>query len=81
VPKLARGLATPAKAVPPSPIDAFANGANSYYIEEMYRDWKNDPKSVHASWQAYFSGLDKGLPSAAAFTPPPGLQSGQTNLM
>jgi hypothetical protein len=34
VPKLARGLATPAKAVPPSPIDAFANGANSYYIEE-----------------------------------------------
>ncbi|BEI85369.1 hypothetical protein CcaverHIS002_0507700 [Cutaneotrichosporon cavernicola] len=65
---------------PPSPIDAFANGANSYYIEEMYRDWKNDPKSVHASWQAYFSGLDKGLPSASAFTPPPGLQSGENVL-
>lgn len=34
VPKLARSLATPAKAVPPPAADAFANGANSYYIEE-----------------------------------------------
>jgi 2-oxoglutarate dehydrogenase E1 component len=39
----------------------------------MYRAWKQDPKSVHTSWNAYFSGLDKGLPSAQAFMPPPGL--------
>lgn len=39
----------------------------------MYRSWKQDPKSVHTSWNAYFSGLDKGLPSAAAFQPPPGI--------
>lgn len=42
----------------------------------MYRLWKQDPKSVHVSWQTYFSGLDKGLPSAQAFTPPPGVLSG-----
>jgi 2-oxoglutarate dehydrogenase E1 component len=37
----------------------------------MYRLWKEDPKSVHPSWNVYFSGLDKGLPSYKAFTPPP----------
>lgn len=64
-----RHLATPA--TPPSPNDPFANGTNAYYAEEMYRHWRQDPESVHASWNAYFSGLDKGLPSAKAFTPPP----------
>lgn len=38
----------------------------------MYRNWKQDPKSVHVSWAAYFQGLDKGMPSSSAFTPPPG---------
>lgn len=38
----------------------------------MYRHWKTDPKSVHASWAAYFEGLDKGIPSSSAYTPPPG---------
>ena len=38
----------------------------------MYRYWKEDPKSVHVSWAAYFQGLDKGLPSSSAYTPPPG---------
>lgn len=38
----------------------------------MYRHWKQDPKSVHASWATYFSGLDKGIPSSSAFAPPPG---------
>lgn len=57
--------------VAPSPNDAFANGTNTYYVEEMYRHWREDPKSVHASWDAYFSGMDKGLPSHQAFQPPP----------
>jgi 2-oxoglutarate dehydrogenase E1 component len=39
----------------------------------MYRSWKSDPASVHASWAAYFSGLDAGLPSNEAFQPPPTL--------
>jgi len=55
----------------PSPNDLFANGTNAYYAEEMYRHWRQDPKSVHASWDAYFSGLDKGIPSQNAFQAPP----------
>ncbi|EEB96771.1 hypothetical protein MPER_04039, partial [Moniliophthora perniciosa FA553] len=35
--------------------------------------WRQDPNSVHASWNAYFSGLDKGLASPQAFQPPPSL--------
>jgi 2-oxoglutarate dehydrogenase N-terminus len=69
-PSLRRDLATPT-ANPPSPNDPFANGTNAYYAEEMYRHWKHDPSSVHASWDAYFSGMDKGLPSFKAFQPPP----------
>ena len=65
--RASRSLAT----VAPSPNDAFANGTNAYYVEEMYRHWREDPKSVHASWDAYFSGMDKGLPSHQAFQPPP----------
>jgi 2-oxoglutarate dehydrogenase E1 component len=37
----------------------------------MYKAWKEDPKSVHASWAAYFNGLDRGLPSEQAFQPAP----------
>ena len=70
-PQFYRALATPA--VPPSPNDPFANGTNAYYAEEMYRHWREDPKSVHTSWDVYFSGLDKGIPSANAFQPPPTL--------
>ncbi|KAG8740208.1 2-oxoglutarate dehydrogenase E1 component [Ceratobasidium sp. 414] len=60
-----------ATAQPPSPHDAFATGANAYYAEEMYRHWRENPSSVHTSWQVYFAGLDKGLPSSSAFQPPP----------
>ena len=63
-----RNLATTAS---PSVNDLFANGTNAYYVEEMYRHWKQDQASVHASWDAYFSALDKGLPSSQAFQPPP----------
>ncbi|KAJ2986371.1 hypothetical protein NUW54_g9794 [Trametes sanguinea] len=65
----------------PSPNDAFANGTNSYYIDEMYRLWREDPKLVHPSWNAYFSGMEKGLPSYKAFTPPPSfVPTGLANL-
>ncbi|KAI0632335.1 2-oxoglutarate dehydrogenase E1 component [Trametes polyzona] len=74
-----RTYATPAK--PPSPNDAFATGTNSYYIDEMYRLWREDPKLVHPSWNAYFSGMEKGLPSYKAFTPPPSfVPTGVANL-
>ena len=37
----------------------------------MYEAWKVDPKSVHVSWQAYFSNVAKGV--SPAFIPPPSL--------
>ena len=39
----------------------------------MYKNWKQDPKSVHVSWAAYFGGLDKGMQSKDAFSPPPSM--------
>lgn len=69
-PQVHRSLATTAK--PPSSNDPFANGTNTYYVEEMYRLWRQDPKSVHVSWDVYFTGMDKkGLSSPQAFQPPP----------
>jgi 2-oxoglutarate dehydrogenase E1 component len=35
--------------------DNFLNGANANYVDQMYSQWKADPSSVHASWQAYFA--------------------------
>lgn len=63
--------AVAAKPSPPSPNDSFANPTNAFYADEMYRHWKQDRSSVHASWDAYFSGLDKGMSSSEAFVPPP----------
>lgn len=76
-PRGLRPLATSARthqAAPldsPSPNDKFVSSNNGYYIEEMYRQWRKDPASVHSSWNAYFSGLKHGLPSQDAVQPPP----------
>ncbi|KAF8633876.1 hypothetical protein AX15_001207 [Amanita polypyramis BW_CC] len=75
---LRRELAT---AVPePSPNDQFASGTNMYYVDEMYRLWKQDPTSVHSSWNVYFSGMEKGLASPQAFRPPPQITGASTAL-
>ncbi|PVU94339.1 hypothetical protein BB560_005946 [Smittium megazygosporum] len=44
---------------------------NLPYIEQMYEAYLKDPESVHVSWRSYFQNLDKGLPSAEAYTAPP----------
>ena len=31
-------------------------------MEEMYEAWTRDPKSVHASWDAYFRGSQYTAP-------------------
>ncbi|KAF8349517.1 2-oxoglutarate dehydrogenase E1 component [Amanita rubescens] len=71
----ATGLCRPMRALAtasgPSPNDPFASGTNAYYIDEMYRLWRQDPKVVHPSWNIYFSGMDKGLSSPQSFQPPP----------
>lgn len=43
------------------------SGANANYIDQMYTQWRADPTSVHASWQAYFSSEN------GEFQAPPGL--------
>ncbi|KAF9231404.1 thiamine diphosphate-binding protein [Melanogaster broomeanus] len=54
-----RALATPA-----IPSSQFANGTNAYYAEEMYKYWRQDPKSVHVSWDVYFTAMDDAPPRA-----------------
>lgn len=49
---------------------SFLSGTNTHYAEAMYQAWKENPKSVHASWRAYFEGEAKGLPPAHAFSAP-----------
>lgn len=50
--------------------DNFLSGSNANYIDYMYSQWQRDPSSVHASWNAYFSG------GADSYQTPPTL--GQT---
>ncbi|XXQ30002.1 2-oxoglutarate dehydrogenase, mitochondrial [Plasmodiophora brassicae] len=43
-------------------------GANAAYMDAMFERWRSDPKSVHASWDAYFR--------SGQFTTPPAAGSG-----
>ena len=58
-------------AAPPPPEaqvqESYLNATSSSYVEEMYEAWSYDPKSVHASWDAYFRG--------GSYTAPPSLGS------
>lgn len=58
--------------------DSFLLGSNSTYVDLMYDAWKEDPSSVHASWNAYFSNMDSGSPAALAFLAPPTIVSTPT---
>src|SRR5205814_7438486 len=54
---------------------SLAARANLDLIEENYRRWQNDPKSVDSSWLAFFEGFELGnLPqrNGAAVAAPPG---------
>lgn len=53
--------------------DSFLQTNNSNYVEEMYQAWRQDPNSVHVSWNAYFKNLDSGAAPSAAFVAPPTL--------
>ena len=53
--------------------DNFMSGSNANYIDFMYSQWQQDPSSVHASWNAYFTSQENG----GTFELPPNLgQSG-----
>lgn len=51
--------------------ESHLSGTAAPYIEEMYESWTVDPKSVHASWDAYFRG--------SHYTPPPNLANTKAN--
>jgi 2-oxoglutarate dehydrogenase E1 component len=51
--------------------DNFVNGTSGSYLERMLQCWQKDPKSVHVSWDAYFSNLQRGLDSSSSFQTPP----------
>ncbi|KAK3054055.1 2-oxoglutarate dehydrogenase E1 component [Extremus antarcticus] len=54
------------------PSDSFLSGNTANYVDEMYMAWKQDPSSVHVSWQAYFKNMESGdMPTSRAFQPPP----------
>src|SRR5438045_3396300 len=58
----------------PESFDTFLSGSTANYIDEMYLQWKEDPKSVHVSWQVYFKNMESGdMPMSQAFQPPPTL--------
>ncbi|UKZ55313.1 2-oxoglutarate dehydrogenase E1 component [Trichoderma virens] len=63
----------------PNPSDSFLSGSTANYVDEMYMQWKQDPKSVHVSWQVYFKNMESGdMPISQAFQPPPNLVPGMT---
>lgn len=65
---------TSSTSAPPSTSDSFLSGSAASYIDEMYLQWKEDPSSVHVSWQIYFKNMESGdMPTSQAFTPPPNL--------
>ena len=35
--------------------ESFLGATNANYLEKLYLEWQEDPKSVHASWDAYFT--------------------------
>jgi len=59
--------ATPPPPTDPAVNESYLSGTSGAYVEEMYEAWAYDPKSVHASWDAYFRG--------GAYQAPPSLGS------
>jgi 2-oxoglutarate dehydrogenase E1 component len=51
--------------------DSFLNASSANYVEQIFAAWRKDPKSVHLSWDAYFSNLEKGIDPYNAYQTPP----------
>ena len=54
-----------------SQADNFVNGTSAVYVDMLYDQWKENPESVHPSWQAYFNNVEHDV--AIPYTPPPSL--------
>ena len=53
-----------------SRYESFLQSNNALYIEQMYNNWVKDPRSVHASWDAYFKNVSTGIDPKEAFVHP-----------
>merc|ERR1712038_1187658 len=51
--------------------ESYLSGSNAGCVDEMYEAWARDPTSVHASWDAYFRGIN--------YTPLPSLGNTRAN--
>lgn len=61
----------PPPAEPAAAQESYLSGTSGTYMEEMYEAWCYDPKSVHASWDAYFrGGTYQAPPSLGASSKP-----------
>ena len=56
--------------------DSFLTCTSGIYIEKMFQLWKSDPKSVHVSWDIYFSNINKGLSFSESFQSSPIIDKG-----
>lgn len=57
------------------PPESFIAKNSPTYLDEMYYAWKQNPESVHKSWQAYFKLTESGVAPEAAFQVPPTLRN------
>jgi len=49
----------PPKIVSESMIDSPLSGGNAAYLEQLYRNYLEDPESVDQQWQDYFASLEQ----------------------
>ncbi len=58
--------------------------ANPGYVDDLYRQYRRDPRSVGVDWEHFFAGLELGTnggPAAALGAPPRGRSAGVDDLI
>jgi 2-oxoglutarate dehydrogenase E1 component len=63
----------PPKFVSESAIDSPLSGGNAAYLDQLYRDYQDDPESVDQQWRDYFRSLERRRGTELA----PGTAAGQ----
>jgi 2-oxoglutarate dehydrogenase E1 component len=63
-------------------IGNYLHLSNADFVDDLYREWLEDPESVDSDWRAYFQRLQQGLVDQAieghgAADPHPGTPGGR----